>query len=648
MKQFFKKIALASALFITTNSLFAQTPVFSENFNAGTTLPAGWSQQSYDLFTVATNLSTYNFGTNGWIVFSPAWAQATGDNCALSTSWYTTVSTSDDWLKSPAITLTSGNFLTWKEMTPDQNYPDGYVLKLSTLPNPSQQSDYSVTLTTVTGANGSWTEKFVDLSAYAGQTIHLAWVNNSTDKFLLGIDDISIFTPPVADITVNSVSPANLSPASFGTVGQSKTIVVNITNNSGTTLTSVNGTYAETGGTPVNQIFNTNIAPFASTNLSFTTPYSIAAVGDHPIDVYMTVTGDVDTTDNFGSTVIGGAAFIPDHTVVIEEATGTWCGWCVRGIVYLEEMHDAQPNDPVLIAVHNSDPMANTTYDTGLGDFIGGYPSIVADRKQEYDPSEIFDAYTAHKPDFAFANITATQTYNAATRASQVDVVVSSAVDLVGDYRLACVYTENALFGTGSSWEQHNYYSSASQDIPLVGAGYDWQAQPEYVPGLFYNFVARQIIGGFNGQSGSLPGTIGAFSTNNYTFNYTLPQSYVADNMNVIVLLINATSGQILNATSPKSITGISNAANNSVSQLTVYPNPAVNEVNALFYLTNNETATIEITDVLGRVITSNNYNNLAKGNQLETINIKNLTTGIYNLNIKTANGIATRKFTKN
>ena len=48
--------------------------------------------------------------------------------------------------------------------------------------------------------------------------------------------------------------------------------------------------------------------------------------------------------------------------------------------------------------------------------------------------------------------------------------MVKPALDLNGDYRLALVITEDNVHGTGTGYDQHNYYSNQSQNLPLSGA----------------------------------------------------------------------------------------------------------------------------------------------------------------------------------
>ena len=64
---------------------------------------------------------------------------------------------------------------------------------------------------------------------------------------------------------------------------------------------------------------------------------------------------------------------------------------------------------------------------------------------------------------------------------------------------------------------------------------------------MHYNFVGRDILGGFDGQAGSLPATVTASTTYNYTFNYVLPAGWDDTKMRAIGMLQDASTGHVLN-----------------------------------------------------------------------------------------------------
>ncbi len=625
-------------------SISAQT-IFSEDFEgtSGTGLPTGWTQTTLStdggwLAGTGTALSSSSFG----IADHTKIVATNDDGCNCNKS--------NDFLMSPSFSLVG---YTNVYVSFDAYYFHGTYqgnTEIGTLKVSTNGGTNWTDVQILTGnTNGTWQARYINLSTYAGNPdVKLGFVYDDGQGWLFGfgLDNVNVFVPPAADIEVTGVTPVAGTPASYGTVATNVTIGLSVFNHSGAAVTSFDGSYTVDGNT-VNQTFTGNVAPFASGTFNFSTPYSISTVADHPVAVHADITGDANTSDNDGSTIIGGASFIPNHIVTIEEGTGTWCGWCPRGAVFMDSMSHVNPSTTALIAVHNADPMTVTNYDAGIGTMIGGYPSIVVDRKGEYDPSDIFTAYDDHINDFGFANLTATQTYNHTSRVSSVNVSAHFAVNSTDDLRLTCVYIEDGCHGTTTSWDQHNYYTGNAAGA-MEGAGHNWAAEPNPVlaANMYFDHVARTILGGFNGQSGSLPATIVAGNTYTYSFTYTIPATSSDFNMHVIVLLINATTGQVLNATAPQTVSGTIDLASH-IDQLSLYPSPATDVLNIVFGLNKTQDVSFEITDVLGKVISVVNYNKLAATNQKIEISVADLATGVYFINVKTESGIISRKFIK-
>ena len=74
---------------------------------------------------------------------------------------------------------------------------------------------------------------------------------------------------------------------------------------------------------------------------------------------------------------------VPVHRPLMEEYTGTWCGYCVRGLLGLQKLAELYPDDYVCVSYHNGDPM-EIAYD--FPSPIAGYPSAWVDRGMEVDP----------------------------------------------------------------------------------------------------------------------------------------------------------------------------------------------------------------------------------------------------------------------
>lgn len=181
--------------------------IFQEDFDgvggptgggAGTyTFPGGWLLRNVDGRTTVANVAYVN----------DAWERredfnfAVADSAAFSTSWYTDPGAADDWMWTPPIDVPSGSGLirlSWNAVTYDPSFRDGYEVRVMVAPDVptggtgdlGNQVSASTQVFSIAAENASWTRREVDLSSYNGQTIRIAFRNNSNDKFLLVIDDV--------------------------------------------------------------------------------------------------------------------------------------------------------------------------------------------------------------------------------------------------------------------------------------------------------------------------------------------------------------------------------------------------------------------------------------------------------------------------
>ncbi|MDO5655882.1 MAG: choice-of-anchor J domain-containing protein [Flavobacteriaceae bacterium] len=187
-----KTLLLAAIAFASFAN--AQTPVFEEDWDGNGPGISAWTLIDVDGLTPAPAVS---YITDAWSVVDKDGAQGNfggpaGDHAAASTSWYTNPGTSNDWLISPEITLPESEIsVLWQSKAQDPGYRDGYELRLA--PNAGNTvEDFTVVLYSTPNDNAVWTDHAVSLAEYAGTTVRLAWVNNSTDMFVLLVDNISV------------------------------------------------------------------------------------------------------------------------------------------------------------------------------------------------------------------------------------------------------------------------------------------------------------------------------------------------------------------------------------------------------------------------------------------------------------------------
>ncbi|MCF0192160.1 MAG: Omp28-related outer membrane protein, partial [Prevotella sp.] len=230
-----------------------------------------------------------------------------------------------------------------------------------------------------------------------------------------------------------------------------------------------------------------------------------------------------------------------DRKFVVEEGTGTWCGYCPRGIVGMQKMTEKYPDSFIGIAIHDgNDPFVVSDYQPVVNEFFyAGLPHCVANR----DPMYVFD------PNIDYLNLC--KDYWAEQRApAKVDLKVEKASDGLkvaanttfaysednGSYKLAFVILEDGLQS-----QQRNYYSGYPTELEW------WGDQPEYVDWT-YEHTARDIVD-CAGIVGSIPTKIVAKTPMTYERLLPLDSEIVVDNTSIVALILESRTGVILNAT---------------------------------------------------------------------------------------------------
>ena len=184
-----KLIHLSFAVLVCSLALGQPTTLLFEDFEGP--FPAGWTTINNDGLAPDTSVG---FISDAWVITIDLDDPASGDSVATSTSWYSPAGTADDWLISPSVALgTFGNKLSFKAKSYDGSFPDGFQVFASTH-NVIDSFIQQDTLLTVTAQSPYWTRYFVSLDSFdlTGQTIYLAFRNNSEDQYLLSLDSIYV------------------------------------------------------------------------------------------------------------------------------------------------------------------------------------------------------------------------------------------------------------------------------------------------------------------------------------------------------------------------------------------------------------------------------------------------------------------------
>jgi PKD repeat protein len=312
----------------------------------------------------------------------------------------------------------------------------------------------------------------------------------------------------------------------------------------------------------VSENLNVNIAPNSTYSFTCTNQWNAQASPQTLLTLTVTTTADSNPSNNGYEKPVTVLDFVPQKYVVVEERTGTWCGWCPRGAVGMG--HLEQEPQFIGVAVHSGDPMEVQNYDFLIGTYMegGGFPGAMFDRDNESNfNGGIGTLLTEFNTRRAYAAPCEVKNLSFNFNSSTNEITVLGETEwfgnIHGDYRLSCVIVEDDVIGTTAGWFQANAYaggSNGTQQFPSnVNNGFNFAtAQNPANPTGFggYDHVARYLSrGDLLGDPNSLPTGEVPMGTYSYTFD-PIPASVVKnmDKAQVIVMIVNKYTGDILNA----------------------------------------------------------------------------------------------------
>lgn len=256
------------------------------------------------------------------------------------------------------------------------------------------------------------------------------------------------------------------------------------------------------------------------------------------------------------------------RTVVMEEYTGTWCGWCPRGMVGLRLLERDFGEAFIGIAVHDGDPMSISDYASEKSR-VSGYPSAFVNRLLAADPYHgssygggnassygIYDDVLSQQQALTPIAVSVEATWNTAAMTAftaTASVVPCYDRSSASPYALGYVLLADSLSGEGKSWSQNNDYANV-----VLQGGYASEPNlgyltelPDYITDIVFDDVAIATLGISKGITGSVPAPFanGTTITHQQRFNIsgnTLVQD--KQHLRLVALLFNTKTGEIVNA----------------------------------------------------------------------------------------------------
>ncbi len=548
--------------------------LFSCNFNNMAESLATWMLYEGDHNTPDTEMSLYEFDADNtpWN-FSFADVNS-ADYCAGSHSQYSPVGQSDDWMVTPQIYIPDEFCkLTFKGQSLRSSKEDRLlVLVLASEDNYNFLNDEIVDKFRMDadllfdeqlfpGASdddlaGDWVDYTVDLSAYAGKSIYIAFVNENDCQSMIFVDDVVVDRQMRYLLSISNEEAV---------VGQSEITISGTikANAEGETFDTLEMVLTDGEGNEVSRISETGLGLQYGQTYTFAfpqpLPLELGTSNDYTISVKMNEISDVI------SRTVKNLVFKPTKRVILEEMTGVDCGNCPKGILAIEKIKEYAGNQFIPISIHTYD---GDPYESGMTSYsnylkLNGAPLGVVNRGKVSlpmweNPADGFYYFSDEDTHAAWLDLVQKELATPAdcdltvrigideeNQVLTLPVTVRYALDANNlNLSLLAVVLEDGLY-----YYQRNFFAQSAD--PNLG---EWSNGGKYAAAYATNIrhddVARAVIGrSFAGTSGYFPQSMKAGESVTATIESELPQN-LSDNRNgkVVVMLLNGNTGSVVNA----------------------------------------------------------------------------------------------------
>jgi len=267
----------------------------------------------------------------------------------------------------------------------------------------------------------------------------------------------------------------------------------------------------------------TNNSTFTLNGNTITNPHVFDTNGTYTVEAtYVTTTNNTLTSNTLSLEITNTHS----TKVMVEDYTGTWCGYCPRLAYKIDQL--SQNNSKVIpVAIHNGDSMApsfGSTLENAAG--ISGFPTGKINRTITWNEtdSQVLNELNNQK------NVGLAIDSNISGSTLTVTAKVHFSGNITGSTKLVVYVLEDGIIAS-----QANYMNNDSSS--------PWYQAGNPMPNFEHNNVARAALTNVLGDDVTAPSFIGnSFSKD---FTYSIPASYDTANLEIVAFVVDATGKTI-------------------------------------------------------------------------------------------------------
>lgn len=568
MKKLLLSTLLLAGFGVMTADVVQQSSLktdFMGAYKLGETLPEGWSSMGVDAKvgeTMAASFPNYSptsaYRLMGWSSGTAAGAFSCSDFVDAAGN----AVASDQWLISPEFEIKENNELVYFTVLAYGNVSkNAFTVYISE--DGASQEDFKKTSLLSASLIGQQNAvntamRRIAIEGYAGKKVRLAFVNNNNKTGMTGFTEIG-----VAPYYMSVENEQELNE--YLVMDKSAKLPVRLRVSTPTATKGITAVLETSNGFKSTFTNTTSLSKSVVSSVNFYMPdeLNISESCDYTLTITPNFEGATPTVV-YGRLVVADAIY--DANALVEEATGSWCGWCPRGVAYMNYYKDKYNSlgkgKVIPIMLHNGDMMdIDLPYIQSMSEqymaLTGGgfgFPTCLVNRVMAGDPGEVDIESVMNSKSVGKLGIVSTY-YNPA---ESENIVVNCSGLLSYDSRdinVAAVVIENDVKGNNNDWNQTDYYGQYG--IAVVEQAYGSEVAPYFQqfvdrPDLFvpynemvYPEVARAIFPSYAGAP--VQGEWEKETEKKFSLWISMPDNMlVKENASVVVLMIRNSNGEII------------------------------------------------------------------------------------------------------